>query len=50
VLRALLTPGAHPQSLRRLALVAEDESVPWRVRLHDRSTVEYRLHIAAARA
>jgi SAM-dependent methyltransferase/uncharacterized protein YbaR (Trm112 family) len=50
LLRQLLTPGAHPQSLARLALRAEDADVPWRVRLHDRSTVEYRLHVAAARA
>lgn len=50
LLRALLTPGAHPQSLTRLRLRAEDDGVPWRVRLHDRSTVEYRLHVAAARA
>jgi SAM-dependent methyltransferase/uncharacterized protein YbaR (Trm112 family) len=50
LLRALLTPGAHPQSLTRLRLRAEDDDVPWRVRLHDRSTVEYRLHVAAARA
>lgn len=50
LLRALLTPGAHPQSLSRLRLAAEDADVPWRVRLHDRSTVEYRLHVAAARA
>jgi SAM-dependent methyltransferase/uncharacterized protein YbaR (Trm112 family) len=50
LLRALLAPGAHPQSLARLRLAAEDADVPWRVRLHDRSTVEYRLHVVAARA
>jgi SAM-dependent methyltransferase/uncharacterized protein YbaR (Trm112 family) len=50
LLRQLLTPGAHPQSLTRLRLIAEEGDVPWRVRLHDRSTVEYRLHLAAARA
>jgi SAM-dependent methyltransferase len=50
LLRQLMTPGVHPQSLRRLRLFAEDDDVPWRVRLHDRSTVEYRLHLVAARA
>lgn len=49
LLRALLTQGAHPQSLRHLRLVAEDE-VPWQTRLHDRSTVSYRAHLTVARA
>lgn len=45
VLRALLTPGAHPASSDRLRIVAERASVPWRVRLHDRSAVDYRCHL-----
>jgi len=47
-LRALLTPGAHPASVEGLGLVAEIEAVPWRVRLHDRSTVEYDAHLVVA--
>jgi SAM-dependent methyltransferase/uncharacterized protein YbaR (Trm112 family) len=45
VLRALLTPGAHPASIEELRIVAEDRDLPWRVRLHERSSVEYRVDL-----
>jgi SAM-dependent methyltransferase/uncharacterized protein YbaR (Trm112 family) len=45
VLRALLTPGAHPASLTGLRILAEESNLPWRVRLHDRGAVEYRCHL-----
>jgi SAM-dependent methyltransferase len=48
VLRALLTPGAHPQSITGLQLVAEAAALPWQVRLHERSSVAYRVHAVAA--
>lgn len=48
VLRALLTPNAHPASIDQLELVADAGSLPWRVRLHDRSTVEYATHLVVA--
>ncbi len=48
VLRALLIPGAHPASLAGLRLVAEETDLPWRVRLHERSTMEYRVHLVVA--
>jgi SAM-dependent methyltransferase/uncharacterized protein YbaR (Trm112 family) len=48
VLRRLLTPGAHPASVTGFRLVAESDGMSWHVRLHDRSTVEYRLHLAVA--
>lgn len=48
VLRALLTPGAHPVSIDGLRLSAELENIPWHVRLHDRSTVTYQLHLVIA--
>lgn len=48
VLRALLTPGAHPASLAGLRLAAEEPDLPWRVRLHERSTMEYRVHLVVA--
>jgi SAM-dependent methyltransferase/uncharacterized protein YbaR (Trm112 family) len=50
VLRALLTPGAHPQAVAGLRLAAEAEALPWHVRLHERSAVSYRVHAVAARA
>jgi SAM-dependent methyltransferase/uncharacterized protein YbaR (Trm112 family) len=48
VLRALLTPGAHPASVEGLRIVAEEADLPWRVRLHDRSWMEYRVHLVVA--
>lgn len=47
-LRSLLTPGAHASSINDLALTAEQDSLPWHVRLHDRSTVSYKVHLVAA--
>jgi SAM-dependent methyltransferase/uncharacterized protein YbaR (Trm112 family) len=44
-LRALLTPGAHPAAIQGLKIVAEERSLPWRVRLHDRSAVEYQVDL-----
>jgi len=38
LLRALLADEG-------LAIVSEEESVPWKVRLHERSTVEYGVHL-----
>jgi SAM-dependent methyltransferase len=48
VLRALLTPGGHPAALDSLSLVAEHSEVPWHVRLHQRSTVSYKVHLVVA--
>lgn len=48
VLRALLTPGAHPASINSLKLISEREHLPWQVRLHDRSTMTYQLHLVVA--
>lgn len=50
LLRSLLTPGAHPQSSERLRMTNELEHVQWRARLHDRSFVEYVVHVVAAEA
>jgi SAM-dependent methyltransferase len=49
VLRDLLTPGAHAQSIGGLSVVAEVEHIPWHVRLHERSHVAYTLHGVVAR-
>jgi SAM-dependent methyltransferase/uncharacterized protein YbaR (Trm112 family) len=48
VLRALLTPGAHPSSINALKLVAERDNLPWQVRLHERSTMAYKVHLVVA--
>lgn len=49
IVRALLTPGGHPASLDGLEIVAEEPDLAWRVRLHDRSAVDYRCHLIVAR-
>lgn len=48
-LRALLTEGAHPQSVAGLATVGEAARFPWQTRLHDRSFVGYAAHLLALR-
>lgn len=48
ILRALLTPGGHPGSINTLELTAERDDLKWYVRLHDRSTVDYRAHLVVA--
>jgi SAM-dependent methyltransferase len=49
VLRALLTPGGHPAALGTLTVESERAEVPWHVRLHERSTVAYKLHLIVAK-
>jgi SAM-dependent methyltransferase/uncharacterized protein YbaR (Trm112 family) len=49
LLRALLTPGQHPQSLNSLKIMGEREDVPWQTRLHARSTTDYRAHLIAVK-
>lgn len=46
-LRTLLTPGAHPQFVPGLRILAEDIAFPWQTRLHDRAAVSYRTHLLA---
>lgn len=50
VLRRLLTPGVHPQSVARMELVGEPWDLPWQVRLHARARMEYLSYIVAMRA
>ena len=50
LLRALLTPGAHPQSVNGFAITGEIDDLPWLTRLHERSTVTYSTHLVAVRA
>lgn len=44
VLRTMVN-GEHPGAVPGLRLVAEKDNLPWKVRLHDRSLSEYRLHM-----
>ncbi len=46
-LRALLTEGAHPQSVAGLKILGEIVDFPWQARLHDRSIVSYAAHVLA---
>lgn len=48
LLRALLTPGAHPSAVAGLELVAEQSDLEWQVRMHERSSVRYRVYLAVA--
>lgn len=48
LLSRLLTPGAHPQALRGLELRAEKDNLPWTVRLHERSLMNYQVHLIIA--
>jgi SAM-dependent methyltransferase/uncharacterized protein YbaR (Trm112 family) len=49
-LRALLTPGGHPAALGGLRLIGEVPALPWPVRIHDRGTMHYAVHLAVAEA
>lgn len=46
-LRVLLTPGRHPQSLDKLALIGEIEHHAWAVRVHRRRVASYDAHVVA---
>jgi SAM-dependent methyltransferase/uncharacterized protein YbaR (Trm112 family) len=47
LVRSLLTDGEREDSITGLEITAEDPNVPWQVRLHDRSQVEYQVHLMA---
>jgi SAM-dependent methyltransferase/uncharacterized protein YbaR (Trm112 family) len=48
VLRSLLSGGGHPHAIEELELISE-EDVPWTLRLHDRSVMEYLVHLIILR-
>jgi hypothetical protein len=50
LLRSLLTPGEHPQSIHGLRLKQEIERFPWHTRVHERSTTQYDVHLMIAEA
>lgn len=48
LLRSLLTAGAHPQSIQGLNFDKELLDIPWHTRVHDRSTMNYSVHLFTA--
>jgi SAM-dependent methyltransferase/uncharacterized protein YbaR (Trm112 family) len=48
VLRSLLTPGGSAVAVPGLRLTAERDDLSWHLRLHNRSTMTYRLHLLVA--
>ena len=48
VMRALLARASHSDPLAGLELVAEQSALPWHVRLHERSTMNYLVHLIVA--
>jgi len=49
MLRSLLAGGDHPYAIQELELVFESEAVPWSLRLHDRSFMNYLVHLLVLR-
>lgn len=45
ILKSLLAGGDHPMALKGLRLVKEVPDLPWSVRLHDRSYMQYTSHL-----
>jgi SAM-dependent methyltransferase len=48
VLRTLLAGGSEQGVIKELKLVSEKSDVPWHVRLHDRSAMNYNVHVLVA--
>ena len=49
VLRSLFNTGEHPYAIPGLRIAAEADHLPWHVRLHDRSTMQYSVHAVVAK-
>lgn len=49
MLRSLLAKGGHPNAIEDLEIVSEEEKTPWSMRLHDRSFMEYPVHMIGVR-
>ena len=50
VLRTLLSGSGHPGSIPGVSMIGERDGQPWHVRLHDRSTVSYQVHMVAVQS
>jgi SAM-dependent methyltransferase/uncharacterized protein YbaR (Trm112 family) len=49
MVRSLLAGGGHPHAIEELAIVSEKEKMKWSIRLHDRSFMEYPVHMITVR-
>jgi SAM-dependent methyltransferase len=49
MVRSLLTRGGHPSAIEDLEIISEQEKMPWTMRLHDRSFMQYPVHMVAVR-
>jgi SAM-dependent methyltransferase len=45
LLRSLLSGGEHPNAIQELEIVSEIENFPWELRIHERSTMNYSVHM-----
>ncbi len=45
MIRSLFAGGSHSHALKQLGLVYEKENQPWPVRVHERSTMQYLVHV-----
>jgi SAM-dependent methyltransferase/uncharacterized protein YbaR (Trm112 family) len=49
ILRSMLTPASPTHAFPNLQLIAEADNLAWHVRLHDRSTMKYSVHLLVAK-
>ncbi|MCP3940810.1 MAG: methyltransferase domain-containing protein [Desulfobacteraceae bacterium] len=49
VLRSLFAKGGNPHAIKNLELVFEKENLPWTVRVHHRSYMNYSVHVMGLR-
>ncbi len=49
-LRSLMAGGGHPKALEELELISEENTLPWSVRIHDRSVMQYIVHMVVAKS
>lgn len=49
MVRSLLAEGTHPNAFKELSLEFEEENIPWTLRLHDRSSMQYMVHMLGLR-
>jgi SAM-dependent methyltransferase len=48
-LRRVLSEDAQPEHDTRMVVAREEENVPWYVYVHERATMEYRVHVVVTR-
>ncbi|MBU1341188.1 MAG: methyltransferase domain-containing protein [Proteobacteria bacterium] len=45
MLRSLFSRGGHPDAIETLELIFEKQNLPWTVRIHNRSVMNYSVHV-----